>query len=130
MTDTQVQFLDRGDGLRLAFRKREGQGPTIVFLPGYASDMEGTKALALDAFASERLLPLLRLDYSVTGSSEGAFEDGEGRFGAGDFAEMTDEVDHQPSVTPDSECICLIASERPMKVTTFVGRIVHMMTGV
>ena len=76
MTDTQVQFVDRGDGLRLAFRKREGQGPTIVFLPGYASDMEGTKALALDAFASERLLPLLRLDYSGTGSSEGAFEDG------------------------------------------------------
>ena len=76
MSDTQVQFVDRGDGLRLAFRKREGQGPTIVFLPGYASDMEGTKALALDAFASERLLPLLRLDYSGTGSSEGAFEDG------------------------------------------------------
>ncbi len=76
MTDTQVQFLDRGDGLRLAFRKREGQGPTIVFLPGYASDMEGSKALALDAFASERRLPLLRFDYSGTGSSEGAFEDG------------------------------------------------------
>ena len=71
-----MQFVDRGDSLRLAFRKREGRGPKIVFLPGYASDMEGAKAVALDAFASEQRLPLLRFDYSGTGSSEGAFEDG------------------------------------------------------
>lgn len=61
---------------------------------------------------------------------KGAFEDGGNRYAAGDFAEMTDEVDHQPSVAPEGECICLIASERPMKVNTLVGRIVHMMTGV
>jgi putative transcriptional regulator len=61
---------------------------------------------------------------------KGAFEDDSGRFAAGDFAEMTDEIDHQPSVTPDSECICLIASERPMKVRTLIGRFVHLMTGV
>jgi pimeloyl-ACP methyl ester carboxylesterase len=48
----------------------------LMFLPGYASDMEGTKALALDAWASQRGLGMLRLDYSGTGSSSGAFEDG------------------------------------------------------
>ena len=47
-----------------------------MFLPGYASDMEGAKALALDAFADERGLAMLRLDYSGTGSSGGRFEDG------------------------------------------------------
>src|SRR6185503_9888104 len=46
------------------------------FLPGYASDMEGAKALALDAFAAERGLSMLRFDYSGTGSSAGRFEDG------------------------------------------------------
>lgn len=61
---------------------------------------------------------------------KGAFEDGSGRFTAGDFAEMTDEIDHQPSVAPDGECLCLIASERPMKVKTLIGRFVHLMTGV
>ena len=45
-------------------------------MPGYASDMEGTKALALDAFAEPRGLAMLRLDYSGTGSSAGRFEDG------------------------------------------------------
>ncbi len=38
--------------------------------------MEGSKALALDAFAEKRGLAMLRLDYSGTGSSEGRFEDG------------------------------------------------------
>ena len=61
---------------RIAYRLRQGTSPTIVFLPGYASDMEGTKALALDAFAKRRGIAMLRLDYSGTGSSGGRFEEG------------------------------------------------------
>ena len=77
MTQTDLRFLDLSDGRRIATRFRPGSGPaTLVFLPGYASDMEGAKALALDGFAEERGLALLRLDYSGTGSSSGAFEDG------------------------------------------------------
>ena len=64
------------DGRSIAYRLREGSEPTLVFLPGYASDMEGAKALALDAFAKRRGLAMLRLDYSGTGSSGGRFEDG------------------------------------------------------
>lgn len=64
------------DGRRVAYRLRGGVLPTLVFLPGYASDMEGAKALALDAFAQGRGLAMLRLDYSGTGSSGGRFEDG------------------------------------------------------
>ena len=63
-------------GRRIAYRMRHGAAPTLVFLPGYASDMEGTKALALDAFAGRHGLAMLRLDYSGTGSSGGRFEDG------------------------------------------------------
>jgi pimeloyl-ACP methyl ester carboxylesterase len=64
------------DGRRIAYRLRAGASPTLLFLPGYASDMEGAKALALDAFAERRGLAMLRLDYSGTGSSPGRFEDG------------------------------------------------------
>src|SRR5678816_1547433 len=63
-------------GRKVAYRLREGALPTLVFLPGYASDMEGAKALALDAFAEKRGIAMLRLDYSGTGSSSGSFEDG------------------------------------------------------
>jgi pimeloyl-ACP methyl ester carboxylesterase len=63
-------------GRTIAYRRRHGARPTLVFLPGYASDMEGAKALALDAFAERRGLSMLRLDYSGTGSSGGRFEEG------------------------------------------------------
>lgn len=76
MTEPDIQFLDLPGGRRIATRLRQGRSPTLVFLPGYASDMEGTKAVALDALAAERGAAMLRLDYSGTGSSSGRFEEG------------------------------------------------------
>ena len=71
----KIEHLEVG-GRSIAYRLRKGNVPTLLFLPGYASDMEGTKAVALDAFADQRGLAMLRLDYSGTGSSSGRFEDG------------------------------------------------------
>ena len=68
--------LDRGDGVELAWARTEGRGPTIVFLPGYRSDMTGDKATALAAFCAARGHAMLRFDYSGHGSSGGRFEDG------------------------------------------------------
>ena len=70
-----IEHLDVA-GRAIAYRLRRANVPVILFLPGYASDMEGAKALALDAFAAERGLSMLRFDYSGTGSSPGKFEDG------------------------------------------------------
>lgn len=79
ITDPDLSYLDPGDGRRIAIRSRattEASLPTIVFLPGYASDMEGAKAVAIDHFCASRGLGCLRLDYSGTGSSTGDFGDG------------------------------------------------------
>ena len=62
-------------GLRLAAKRRSGRGPAIVFLPGYMSDMEGSKAVALDAWAEAEGRAMLRFDYGGCGASEGAFEE-------------------------------------------------------
>ena len=59
----------------LAYRLSDGAAPTIIFLPGYASDMSGTKALALEAWARDQGRAYLRFDYAGCGESEGAFED-------------------------------------------------------
>jgi pimeloyl-ACP methyl ester carboxylesterase len=75
MGKAEVAYIEV-DGRSIGYRLRPGGSPTLVFLPGYASDMEGAKATALDAFAEERGLAMLRLDYSGTGSSKGRFEDG------------------------------------------------------
>jgi pimeloyl-ACP methyl ester carboxylesterase len=72
---TELRHFDV-DGRSIAYRLREGKSPTLMFLPGYASDMEGAKATALDQFAERWGHAMLRLDYSGTGSSGGKFEDG------------------------------------------------------
>ncbi|MFN3943739.1 MAG: alpha/beta hydrolase [Allosphingosinicella sp.] len=74
MSDIAVDHLDAAPGRRLAFRHRPGRGPTIVFLPGYMSDMEGGKASALDAWAAGAGRAFLRFDYAGCGMSSGAFE--------------------------------------------------------
>src|SRR3954451_3392253 len=75
MGENELAYIEVG-GRSIAYRVRPGCEPTIVFLPGYASDMEGTKALALDGLAERLGLAMLRLDYSGTGSSGGRFEEG------------------------------------------------------
>jgi pimeloyl-ACP methyl ester carboxylesterase len=64
------------DGRRLAYNRTPGRGPGVVFLGGFVSDMEGTKALALEAWAQARGRAFLRFDYSGHGQSSGNFEDG------------------------------------------------------
>jgi len=78
MTDTPAPpaYLDRPGAPRLAYRHRAGAGPTIVFLPGYMSDMLGGKAAALDGWAAREGRAMLRLDYAGCGESDGAFVDG------------------------------------------------------
>ncbi len=71
-----TDFLDTAQGRRLAYHKSEGSGPTLVFLGGLKSDMEGTKAVHLEAWAQARGQAFLRFDYSGHGESAGAFEDG------------------------------------------------------
>jgi pimeloyl-ACP methyl ester carboxylesterase len=75
MGPPDIAFIEVA-GRSIANRFRPGAAPTLVFLPGYASDMEGAKALALDGLAERRGLAMLRLDYSGTGSSPGEFADG------------------------------------------------------
>lgn len=61
---------------RIAVRRREGRGPGLVWLGGFKSDMLGTKARELDAYAQARGRACLRFDYSGHGESSGDFKDG------------------------------------------------------
>jgi hypothetical protein len=68
--------LDRPDGERLAWRRVEGSGPTVVWLGGFMSDMTGTKAQALADRALAAGGAYVRFDYFGHGGSSGAFVDG------------------------------------------------------
>lgn len=69
-------FHDMPDGRRIAYRFTPGIGPAVVFLPGYMSDMAGSKAAAVFAAAQAQGRAALLLDYSGCGESSGDFADG------------------------------------------------------
>jgi pimeloyl-ACP methyl ester carboxylesterase len=72
-------FIDVGAGeavRRIAVRARSGEGPGLFWLGGFNSDMKGTKAVALEAWAAERGRACVRFDYSGHGESGGRFVDG------------------------------------------------------
>lgn len=113
------------DDARIAFRVTEGEGPTIVFLPGYASDMSGTKALALEAWAKDRGRAFVRFDYRGCGESEGAFEDYTLADWRDDALLVVDQVAKGPVVLVGSSMggwiALLVAKARPNRVTALVG---------
>jgi pimeloyl-ACP methyl ester carboxylesterase len=77
--DQEPTFIEVGEGSgrrRIAVRARAGSGPGLFWLGGFNSDMRGTKALALDAWAMEHGRACIRFDYSGHGESGGAFIDG------------------------------------------------------
>jgi pimeloyl-ACP methyl ester carboxylesterase len=69
-------FLTTPQGRRIAYHRTAGQGPGIVFLGGFRSDMTGTKAVYLQDWAAAAGRAFLRFDYSGHGISSGDFLDG------------------------------------------------------
>lgn len=125
MSGPEHQFFDRGDGIRLAYRKRAGASPTILFLPGYASDMDGAKAMAVDAVAADRALGCLRFDYSGTGLSDGKFDNGTLATWLDDTLAAVDSLSDGPLVVVGSSMggwiALLLALRRPERVQAIVG---------
>ena len=66
-----IQRLERPDGETIAFRRVYGEAPTVLWVGGFRSDMEGTKALALDEAARERGWSYARYDHFAHGQSSG-----------------------------------------------------------
>ena len=71
-----TEYLTTPQGRKIAFDRTAGQGPGIVFLGGFRSDMTGTKAIFMQDWAEHQGLPFLRFDYSGHGASSGDFLDG------------------------------------------------------
>jgi len=119
------QYLATSHGTRIAYHRTEGAGPGIVFLGGFMSDMEGSKALALEAWAKTEGRAFVRFDYQGHGQSEGAFADGTIGLWAKDALAVLDTLTAGPQVLVGSSMggwIALkLAKERPHRVRGLVG---------
>ena len=124
-TSEPPQFLVREDGERIAYCRRSGRAPGVVFLGGFMSDMTGTKAQALDRYCAERGQAFLRFDYFGHGASSGDFKDGTvGRWKADALAAI-DALTEGPQVLVGSSLggwiMLLAALARPERVKALVG---------
>ncbi len=122
--DEETGRLDRGDGTAIAWRRAPGRGPAVVWLGGFRSDMAGTKAEALAAWAARSGRDFLRFDYFGHGRSDGAFAEGTiGRWRE-DALAVIDELPDAPAVLVGSSMggwiACLAALARPEQVAALV----------
>src|ERR1019366_8119524 len=74
MMTQRVGKLGRPDGEKIAWRRVDGEAPTVVWLGGFRSDMTGTKAEALAEWATKAGRAFLRFDYLGHGESSGDFQ--------------------------------------------------------
>ncbi len=112
------------DGAELAWRRRSGAGPTVLWLGGFQSEMTGTKAQALDVWARDTGRTLVRFDYFGHGASEGRFEAGTISRWRADALAILDTLTRGPVILVGSSMggwlACLVAMARPRRVRGLV----------
>lgn len=123
---TQILRLERPDGQTIAYLNRTAKaaGPGILWLSGFKSDMTGTKAEALDAWAVRTVRGYTRFDYFGHGASSGDFRDGTVSRWREDALAVLDRVTSGPQILVGSSMgawiALLVALARPERVAAMV----------
>lgn len=119
-----MDHLTTPQGRRIAYHRSDGRGPGVVFLGGFRSDMEGTKALHLADWARGQGRAFLRFDYSGHGQSGGAFLDGCIRDWAEDALAVLDALTTGPQILVGSSMggwiALLVARARTARIAGMV----------
>ena len=126
MTSTDTpSMLPRPDGQSLAYRHTPGFSPGVIFCPGFMSDMEGTKATALEKAMTSRHRSFTRFDYLGHGQSTGNFTDGTISRWTDDALAVLDDCTAGPQIIVGSSMGGWIglrmALLRPERIAGFVG---------
>lgn len=120
----ETQLLHRNDGQKIAYAKHDGNGPGVVFLGGFRSDMTGTKATHLDHWARAASRSFVRFDYFGHGQSTGSWDDATISRWREDSLAVLDALTDGPQVLVGSSMggwmALLVAMARPERVKALV----------
>lgn len=121
----QPSFLSSDHGTRIAYHKTSGTSPGVVFLGGFMSDMDGGKALELEAYCARAGRAFVRFDYAGHGQSSGQFEGGTIGLWLKDALAVIDSLTEGPQILVGSSMggwIALLAAKaRRARVKGLVG---------
>jgi pimeloyl-ACP methyl ester carboxylesterase len=119
------EFLPRDGGATIAYRRLDGKTPGVMFLGGFMSDMQGTKAVELERYCRAMGRAFIRFDYQGHGESSGNFADGTIGSWAEDALAVFDECTEGPQILVGSSMggwtMLLTALARPKRVAGMVG---------
>ncbi|XP_033867048.3 palmitoyl-protein thioesterase ABHD10, mitochondrial-like isoform X1 [Acipenser ruthenus] len=122
---SSVQFLSRPDLPKLAYQSIKGKSPGVIFLPGFASNMNGQKAVALEEFCKSLGHSYVRFDYTGCGASEGEAETCTIGKWKKDVLTVIDELTEGPQILVGSSMggwlMLLVAIARPDRTAALVG---------
>ncbi|GHF15011.1 alpha/beta hydrolase [Kordiimonas sediminis] len=122
---TSEKFLQTKHGTRIAYNQIRGKGPGVIFLGGFMSDKEGSKALALEEYCLSAGRSFVRFDYQGHGASDGAFADGTIGLWAQDALAVLDQLTEGPQILVGSSMggwiSLLLAKVRPGRLAGLVG---------
>ena len=119
------QILTCESGTSIAYHKLEGKSPGVIFMGGFMSDMNGSKAIALEEICRELGIAYVRFDYLGHGNSSGKFSDGTISIWAGDALAIFDNLTKGPQIIVGSSMggwiMMLTAISRPKRVFGLLG---------
>uniref|UniRef100_A0A673V1S1 Abhydrolase domain containing 10 n=1 Tax=Suricata suricatta TaxID=37032 RepID=A0A673V1S1_SURSU len=122
---TSVSFLSRPDLPNLAYKKLKGKSPGLIFIPGYLSDMNGTKASAIEEFCKSLGHACIRFDYSGVGNSDGNVQECTVGRWRKDVLSIIDDVAEGPQILVGASLggwlMLHAAIARPQKVVALIG---------
>lgn len=125
MNDKKPQIFTREDGESIAYHKLDGRAPGVIFLHGLISDMQGSKATAMEDYCRRTGRAFLRFDTFGHGQSSGDFLEGTiGRW-AEDTVAVIDALTEGPQVIIGSSMggwtMLLAAMQRPERIKALLG---------
>ena len=120
-----MKRFNTAHGTEIAYQRLSGRGPGIVYLGGFRSDMEGSKALHLQSFCQAQQLPYVRFDYYGHGASSGRFEEGSLSLWLQDTLAVIDALTEGPQILVGSSMgawlMVLAALRRSERIQALVG---------
>lgn len=118
----ETLYLSGHDGSRIAYRRIEGNGPTILWLGGFKSDMSGSKAQAIADAALANGWDFLRFDYAAHGASDGVWAEARVGHWRQNVLDVVDHLTHGPLVVVGSSMggwmASLLMIARPERIGT------------